>query len=1061
MQNKPVKLTLPGLARVYPRNRLFKKLDELNPFPLIWVAAPGGAGKTTLVASYLQSKNITPLWFQIDQSDKDMASFFYYLGEGLKRLNHSRKRVLPLLTPECLLDVPTFSRNFFRKLFSNMKAPGVLVLDNFECVTSDATFNEILQQGLEEIPEGCQVIITGRTLPPAQYTKMIAKQLLAQIGWDELQLSAEESTGITSLLAGKEVYPEKVLSLFYKATHGWVSGLVLFNQFFKSNDMPDVEAMAAGKTNDSFSQQVFFDYFVSEAFNHLPGDTQIFLLKTAHLSDMKVSTTKQLTGIGSAKKILNDLNQKQLFTARRGLLKPVYTYHPLFKDFLQSQAQVFFTSQELNDIKNMAAQILLDTKDIEAAASLLIHLHNWPVLESLIKRHAKSLSEQGRFKLLQDWFNQLPLSHFEQSPWMLYWRGNTELMFEPLNARQDFERAHHLFKTGNNARGIYLSWLGVMESILYCNDTCEDVPKWMQELELIRKKYHHYPSLEIKGRVTFTAFILLLMACPESDLFKEWLHKAERLHRLIPIASVRCLTGSQLAMYYVFYSKTTKLKMLSKSLIKPARSEKTIPIARLMAYWVEIKCGWVSGETAETEAVIEAALQVSKESGVYVVQLWLLSAAVTFYLVKQNIPAAEKYLDHLQQYVQHNHRAKQVHYHYLMGWLAYLKQDLQLAHEHTETACKIIADLHLPFLELLSWCVHCFVLIGLKRYEEAKKLIIQSRQRANELKSGNMGVYYLGMLEAWMAHKQHQVEDVLQPLREAFAYAREAELVAVPWHVPGMLAPLCALALRNNIEVDYVRTFIRKNSLEMPTEAMLLSDWPMPIRISTLGHFSLSINDQVICQQNNGFNKPCELLCAIIAFGGQEVSGSKLEDALWPEAAGDAAHRALITNLQRLRQLLGISEAIQYTGGKLTLDARYCWVDAWAFEQGLDTGIPEQCMQSLMLYQNNFLHSEDNISWCLSTREHLRRKYLLQLEKHGEALACKGKWHDSITWYHRGLQIDELYETYYQGLMRAHQQLGQTSELIGVYQQCQQKMLAELGVKPSPKTTALFESLSS
>jgi len=77
---KPAKLTLPGLTRIFLRTRLFKKLDDLLQFPVVWIAAPGGAGKTTLVASYLRAKNITSLWYQIDQGDSDIASVFLLSG---------------------------------------------------------------------------------------------------------------------------------------------------------------------------------------------------------------------------------------------------------------------------------------------------------------------------------------------------------------------------------------------------------------------------------------------------------------------------------------------------------------------------------------------------------------------------------------------------------------------------------------------------------------------------------------------------------------------------------------------------------------------------------------------------------------------------------------------------------------------------------------------------------------------------------------------------------------------------------------------------------------------
>ena len=1059
MSSKPVKLTLPSLSQVYPRTRLFKKIDELRQVPIIWISAPGGAGKTTLVASYLQEKNITPLWYQIDQGDSDLSSFFYYLGEGLKHSNRSRKRAMPLLTPESQFGIPVFSRNFFRKLFEKMKQPAVLVLDNFELVNDDATFNEILQQGLEEIPPGCQVIITGRALPPAQYMTMIAKNQLTQIDWYELQLTEEESGGVVKLLTNENDHTYEVLQRLHQSAQGWVSGLVLFNQFYRSSNHSDIASIISEETGDNALQHSSFDYFAGEIFNRLPDETQTFLLKTAWLSKIKTGMAKQLTGIGNAKIILDGLNQRQMFTTRRGIFKPTYTFHPLFKEFLQALSQDSFTPGEIRQLKNRAAQILLDEQDIEEAANLTIQTENWAALETLILEDAETLTKQGRFQLLHSWLEQLPEQNKNKNPWLMYWCGSTELMYTPLTAKGLFEQAYHLFKTTNNARGSYLSWLGIMDSTYYAHDSYQDVPKWIDELECLRKEHPRYPSLEIKGRVIFNAFFLQLKGCPEHTSFEVWLKKAERLQRFIPNASIRCMTGAQLSMYYTFYTQTTKLKLVSNSLTKLAESETVAPLARILAYCVIINRGWLTAETSNSEAVIKAALSISEESGVYVAHVRLLSSVVMHYLTKQDIANAEKYLEEFQQHIQHSQRGDLINYHYLAGWLAYQKKDIELAYEHTKIAYQDTPELHMPFFELLIRCVHIFMLIEVNKLQAAKEHIAQAKTIATEIKNDSMGLFYLGILQAWIAYKEHQPESALPRLRTAFAYGKKMDLVAVPWHVPAMLSPLCAIALDNGIEVDYVRSFIRKNSLEIPTEALHTSTWPMPVRIFTLGNFSLQLNDNP-SQISNAMNKPCELLCALIAFGGREVSDSKLEEALWPSAEGDAAHRALITNLQRLRNLLGIEEAVQYRDGKLTLNTRYCWVDAWAFERGLATNDTKQIDHALSLYHGNFLQNEGDPAWLLSTRENLRQRYLQQIDKLGKSLADDNQWQAVIACYNRGLKIDNLYESYYQQLLNAHRQLGQPHEVIRVYQRCQQQLQAQLGINPSRQTTALFESLS-
>src|SRR5882672_8043177 len=78
------KLTRPRLTDVFLRRRLFRRLDERR-YPVMWINAPPGAGKTTLVSSYLAERNIPHLWYQLDQGDDDLGTFFHYLGVALDR----------------------------------------------------------------------------------------------------------------------------------------------------------------------------------------------------------------------------------------------------------------------------------------------------------------------------------------------------------------------------------------------------------------------------------------------------------------------------------------------------------------------------------------------------------------------------------------------------------------------------------------------------------------------------------------------------------------------------------------------------------------------------------------------------------------------------------------------------------------------------------------------------------------------------------------------------------------------------------------------------------------
>src|SRR5260221_8286286 len=127
------KLTRPRFYYALPRKRLFKLLDKARKHKsAICVVGPPGAGKTTLVASWLDTRAIKGIWYQLDSGDADLASFFYYLGNAAKSFVRGDKRPLPVLTSEYLNDIEGFARRFFRRLLERMPASSVLVLDNYQ-----------------------------------------------------------------------------------------------------------------------------------------------------------------------------------------------------------------------------------------------------------------------------------------------------------------------------------------------------------------------------------------------------------------------------------------------------------------------------------------------------------------------------------------------------------------------------------------------------------------------------------------------------------------------------------------------------------------------------------------------------------------------------------------------------------------------------------------------------------------------------------------------------------------------------------------------------------------
>jgi hypothetical protein len=221
--------------------------------------------------------------------------------------------------------------------------------------------------------------------------------------------------------------------------------------------------------------------------------------------------------------------------------------------------------------------------------------------------------------------------------------------------------------------------------------------------------------------------------------------------------------------------------------------------------------------------------------------------------------------------------------------------------------------------------------------------------------------------------------DGRQALAAFFAFGQRYGLLnayGIHWRRPA-LADYCQKALQQNQAADYVRRLIRVHGLLPERPPPQADAWPWPVRIYTLGRFEIQLDGKALSFSASRVPvKPLELLKALIGFGGRDVAQESLADALWPDADGDAAKRALHTNLHRLRALLG-EDSLMVRDGRISLDARRCWCDAAAVETlaahpgHCACADPSSCS---LPSPGEFLPLENALPWLSEARARIERR---------------------------------------------------------------------------------------
>ena len=336
------------------------------------------------------------------------------------------------------------------------------------------------------------------------------------------------------------------------------------------------------------------------------------------------------------------------------------------------------------------------------------------------------------------------------------------------------------------------------------------------------------------------------------------------------------------------------------------------------------------------------------------------------------------------------------------------------------------------------------------------------------------------LTEAYFLLKQGKEAAALDAIRKGMQIGKKNGFVNLFMCQKGVMKTILAKALEWGIEETYVIDIIKRNAIVPDNSHVEIDQWPWPLKIFTLGRFNIIKDGKPLQYSRKVQQKPLLMLKAVIAFGGREVPEDIIEDILWPEAEGDAAHSAFTTTLFRLRQLLGIEQAIQFHESKVYLDPRYCWLDVWAFERimgNVDTAwrtgrdrdgaaersrekeqIAKLTEKAIEMYTGPFL-SGDHEPWMVSIRERLRNKFLRNVRRLGLYWEQFGELDKAVECYQKGLEVDDLTEEFYQCLMKCYQQMGKRAEALAVYKRCYQILSSVLGIEPSPETEAIKRAL--
>ncbi|MBA2882696.1 ATP/maltotriose-dependent transcriptional regulator MalT/DNA-binding SARP family transcriptional activator [Desulfosalsimonas propionicica] len=1055
------KITKPRLQKVLPRKRLFDLLDDTRAYAATWICGPGGSGKTTFIASYIEENQLPCLWYQIDEGDSDIAAFFYYLGVAGKALGREEKD-LPFLTPEYALGISSFTRRFFEQLFEQLGRPGVIVLDNYQDAPPESQLHEVVRNALSMIPEDINLFILSRTEPHSILARAAASNFLAEIGWPALRLQPQETRDLVRLLS-RTPPSEVVIDSLHKKVDGWLAGLLLL---LKRAETEDIDP----GTFTQFTGSEVFDYFTSEIFDKADKETQEFLLSTSVLPTFSATMAQNLTGTDNAEEILSRIRQNHWFTERFPGRETRYQYHPLFREYLQSQAAQTFTGKHMKRLKQAAARLLEAEGQTEAAIELFLESGHPHEVVRLILSQAEMLVIQGRNQTLEQWLRRLPEEVFSKYPYALYWLGVCRHRFDPDEGRELFEKAFSLFAEQKDTEGIWLSLCGILYSITVAWDSFKPLDQWIQKLTQFSRQYEALASLDVRGRLSAVAIFSLTFRSPDHPEFKTWEKRGQAILQENISAEIKLRVIVALAWHRLFSGNLAEAEHFIELYQEMVQSPNIPPFSLLALMNAEAFYYFLNNNFEACSNIVTKSLDLASATGIHLISPIVLGHGAAGALAAEDLDSAHKHLRNMAQYA-HSSDWIFIYFKILKIWQALLEKNFSKALIEGESAEAYVAESGMPMTDSMWYQGMAIALHASGKTVEASRylqqaLSISSRVGFHQIEFG------CHLTQAQFALDAGDETAARNSLQKAMAIGKAQQYVNTWLWRSDTMARLCCKALEENIEVAYVQDLILRRNLIPQSPPLEIENWPWPIRIYTLGRFSLIKDGSPLSFTKKAQEKPLAMLKTIIALGGRSVSENQVADLLWPDSDGDAAHGAFKTNLHRLRKLVGYHEAIEHRHGNIKLDTRYCWVDAWIFERmisratsawGSAAGETELLnaaaltQKALDLYKGPLFQSEDHLSTHL--REHLHHLFIQGVQQLGEYRQKRKQWEEAISLYERGLKIDGLVEPFYRGLMVSRYQLGQKAKAMAAYERCKKSLAENLNTSPSTTTDSLKHSL--
>ena len=407
----------PRRAELVTRPRLIDLLYDQLDRQLLFVIAPAGYGKTSLLLDLARQVEIPVCWLSLDTLDQDPQRFLRYviaaISERFPEFGRDSLAVLESMA-SMISDQEQILVTITNEINARIREHFVLVLDDFHFVEGSDVIRQVMNRFLQLTGENVHIIISSRNLPdlPAS-SLMIARNQVGGIAFKELSFQPGEIQKLFQQNKGIELSPQDAEAL-HKETEGWIAAIHLSNGL--PGSLPQVHPLV--------STSVLFDFFSREVVERQPEPLRRFMLWTSMFDAFDVALCERVLG-----PLMTEENPDWLSLFRKVQSTNLFTvvldpegrwmrYHHLFQHFLRSQLQYEKPALAWSIQQNLA-RAYEEQQSWEEALQIYDRLNDYQNQIRLLIETGINFIGAGRILTLQNWLMKIPTDLLYAQPMLV------------------------------------------------------------------------------------------------------------------------------------------------------------------------------------------------------------------------------------------------------------------------------------------------------------------------------------------------------------------------------------------------------------------------------------------------------------------------------------------------------------------------------------------------------------------------------------------------------------------------------------------------------------------